>query len=294
MLVSILLMTLDYRTDYVRNLRAGLSIIVYPVQYLVNLPSSFFDWTTETLVTRETLQEENATLRTQNQLLKVQLQKMTFIETENVQLRELLKSSKRVGERVLIAELLSVDLDPFRRQIILNKGRSNDDIFISQPLVDADGIMGKIVHVNPLTSTAILITDPSHVLPVQIIRNGLRTIAVGTGGDNRLELLHLPNNADIQVGDELVTSGLGCVFPAGYPVARITKINTNPSLPFAQVLAEPLAKLDRSREVLLVWPSHEAIASPGSKSQNPCYPDSEAKAKEAANNGINADKEPRQ
>jgi len=259
-------MTLDYRTDYVRNIRAGLSFVVYPVRYIVNLPSDFMSWSSDTFVSRSTLQEDNATLRTQNQLLKVQLQKMTFIETENVQLRELLQSSKRVGERVLIAELLSVNLDPFRQQIVLNKGWKNDQLFVSQPLLDAEGVMGKIVHVNPLTSTAVLITDPSHVLPVQVIRNGLRTIAVGTGSDNKLELLYLPNNADIQIGDELVTSGLGCIFPAGYPVARVTEVNTNPSLPFAQVLAEPTAKLNRSREVLLVWPTHTSEAG----APNPC------------------------
>ncbi len=265
-------MTLDYRTDTVRSIRAGLSILVYPIQYLVDLPGNFIDWTSDTFVTRRRLQEENNTLRTQNQILKAQLQKLTFIEAENVHLRELLQSSKRVGERVLIAELLSVDLDPFRRQVVINKGSQNDDIYVSQPLLDADGIMGKIIHVYPLTSTAILITDPDSTLPVQVARNGLRTIAVGTGSDNQLELLYLPNNADIQVGDELVTSGLGCVFPAGYPVARITTVDTNPSLPFARVLAEPTARLDRSREVLLVWPSHASLP----EMQSPCTPGQEA------------------
>jgi len=266
LVLSITLMTLDYRTDTVRSIRAGLSIVVYPVQYLVDLPGSFFGWTAETFVSRSTLQDENATLRTQNQILKAQLQKFTFIEAENVHLRELLQSSKRVGERMLIAELLSVDLDPFRRQVVINKGSQSDDLYVSQPLLDADGIMGKIVHIYPLTSTAILITDPDHSLPVQVARNGLRTIAVGTGSSNQLELLYLPNNADIQIGDELITSGLGCVFPAGYPVARVTAVNINPSLPFAQVLAEPAAKLDRSREVLLVWPSHASLP----EMQTPC------------------------
>ncbi len=266
LVLSITLMTLDYRTDTVRSIRAGLSVIVYPVQYLVDLPGSFIRWTADTFVTRGTLQEENATLRTQNQILKAQLQKFTFIEAENVHLRELLQSSKRVGERMLIAELLSVDLDPFRRQVVINKGSMNDDLYVSQPLLDAEGVMGKIVHIYPLTSTAILITDPDHSLPVQVARNGLRTIAVGAGSDNQLELLYLPNNADIQIGDELITSGLGCVFPAGYPVARVTAVNTNPSLPFAQVLAEPTAKLDRSREVLLVWPSHASLP----EMQTPC------------------------
>ncbi len=264
--LSIVLMTLDYRTDTVHSIRAGLSVVVYPVQYLVNLPSNFLNWTTDTFVIRHTLQEENTGLRTQNQILKAQLQKFTFIEAENVHLRELLQSSRRVGERMLVAELLSVDLDPFRRQVVINKGSLNDDLYISQPLLDASGVMGKIVHIYPFTSTAILITDPDNSLPVQVARNGLRTIAVGTGSDNRLKLLYLPNNADIKVGDKLITSGLGCVFPAGYPVGQVTAININPRLPFAHVLAKPTAKLNRSREVLLVWPSHYSKE----KMQTPC------------------------
>ncbi|MHA1568347.1 MAG: rod shape-determining protein MreC [Alphaproteobacteria bacterium] len=264
-LLSVTLMMVDHRTDYVRNVRAGLSVLVYPLQYLVNLPADFFDWSTQTFVSRETLQEQNADLRRENQALRVQLQKLTFIEAENRNLRELLQSSKRVGERVLIAELLSVDLDPYRKQVVINKGSQDDLLYPGQPLVDAYGVMGKLVHVNPFSSTAMLITDPNHALPVQVNRNGLRAIAVGSGSKGRLELLHLPNNADIQVGDLLVTSGLGCVFPAGYPAAKVVEVDINPSLPFARVLAEPLARLDRSREVLLVWPAVDS--HPGS---SPC------------------------
>jgi rod shape-determining protein MreC len=264
-LLSIALMTVDHRTDYVRNVRAGLAVLVYPLQYLVNIPAEFFDWGAQTFVSRETLQEQNADLRRENRALRAQLQKLTFIEAENRNLRELLQSSKRVGERVLIAELLSVDLDPYRKQVVINKGSHDDLLYPGQPVVDAYGVMGKLVHVNPFSSTAMLITDPNHALPVQVNRNGLRAIAVGSGSEGRLEVPHLPNNADIQVGDLLVTSGLGCVFPAGYPAAKVVEVDINPSLPFARVLAEPLARLDRSREVLLVWPT--ADSHPG---HSPC------------------------
>jgi rod shape-determining protein MreC len=265
-LLSVTLMTLDQRTDYVRDVRASIAVIVYPMQYLVSLPADFLDWTEKTLISRESLQEQNADLRRENQALRGQLHKLNFIEAENRHLRELLQSSKRIGERVLIAELLSVDLDPYRRQVVLNKGEQDDLLYRGQPIVDAYGVMGMLVHVNPYSSTAMLITDPNHALPVQVIRNGLRTVAVGMGSEGLLELLHLPNNADIQVGDLLVTSGLGCVFPAGYPAARVLEVDTNPSLPFARVVAEPLAHLDRSREVLLIWPSTETL--PGVT--NPC------------------------
>ena len=259
-------MSLDHRTEYVRHVRAAISLLVYPLQYVVNLPSEFLDWGSSTFSTREALQEENNHLHTQNRLLQVQLQKLTFIEAENRHLRELLQSSKRVGERVLIAELLSVDLDPFRNQVVINKGSRDDQLYEGQPLVDAHGVMGKLIHVNPYSSTAMLVTDPNHALPVQVLRNGLRAVAVGLGQKGLLELPHLPNNADIHVGDMLVTSGLGCVFPVGYPAARIVEVDTNPSLPFARVLAEPVAGLKTSREVLLVWPGSEARTAMA----NPC------------------------
>lgn len=250
-------MTLDQRTEYVRHVRIGLSVLVYPLQYTLNLPGEFFNWGSTTFSSRTALQEDNAVLKTQNQLLKAQLQKLTYIEAENRHLRELLQSSKRVGERVLIAELLSVDLDPYRKQAVINKGSSDDALYKHQPLVDANGVMGKLVHISTMNSTAMLITDPNHALPVQVLRNGLRAIAVGTGSKGLLELPHLPNNADIIVGDLLVTSGLGCIFPVGYPAAKVVKVDTNPSLPFARIFAEPVAGLDRSREVLLIWPSQK-------------------------------------
>ena len=258
-------MTLDHRTTYVSNVRSGIAVLVYPLQYLVNFPANVGSWASETFSTRTTLQEENATLKTQNQILTVQLQKLNFIEAENINLRNLLQSSKRMGDRILIAELLSVDMDPYKQQVILNRGAGND-IYPGQPIVDAKGVMGKLIHVNPFTSTALLITDPAHTLPVQVNRNGLRAVVKGTGSQTRLEIPHLPNNADIKVGDLLVTSGLGCVFPVGYPAARVVEININPSLPFAEVLAEPIAELDRSREVLLVWPGGKSKANP----ENPC------------------------
>ena len=260
-------MTLDHKTTYVNNVRSSIAVLVYPFQYLVNFPSNVGNWASDSFTSRKSLKEDNEVLRTQNLILTAQLQKLNFIESENIHLRSLLKSSKRVGERILIAELLSIDMDPYRQQVTINKGSaSGDDIYTGQPFVDAKGIMGKLLHVSPFSSSALLITDPSHSLPVQLNRTGLRAIAKGTGSLNRLEIPHLPNNADIKIGDLLVTSGLGCVFPVGYPVAKVIEINIDPSLPFAQVLAEPIAELNRSSEVLLVWPGGKAKTNP----DNPC------------------------
>ena len=259
--VSVLLMVLDHRFAATSNLRSTLSLVVDPLRYLVNLPSDIYSWASDSLTTHNTLEEENQTLRIRNQLLETKLQKYSSLVAENSNLRALLKSvdkNEEQFERVLVAEILSVDMDPFRRLIVINKG-TNDDVYVNQPIVGANGVMGKVVNVGPLSSTVMLITDPSHSLPVQVNRNGVRAIAIGEPRSNQLSIIHQPNNADIRVGDLLVTSGLGCVFPAGYPAGRVEKINTNPSLPFAEIIVQPTADLDRNREVLLVWPSHRQM-----------------------------------
>jgi len=255
--VSVALMVLDHRFAATSNLRSALSLVVDPVRYLVNLPSDIYSWASDSLSKHTTLEMENSELRLHNKLLEARLQTYSSLKAENSNLRALLKSVDKNEEqfkRVLVAEILSVDVDPFRRQIVINKG-SSDDVFVNQPIVGAQGVMGKVVTVGPLSSTIMLITDPSHSLPVQVNRNGVRAIAVGDPRNNELSIIHQPNNADIKVGDLLVTSGLGCVFPAGYPAGKVVKINTNPSLPFAEIYAQPSAQLDRNREVLLVWPS---------------------------------------
>jgi rod shape-determining protein MreC len=254
---SLALMTADHRLHHLQAVRATLSIVVYPLQYVVNLPISAGQWLTEVLATRRGLLEENASLRAQHTVLRGQLQRFAALEAENLRLRRLFDSSLRVGERFLVAELLSVDMDPYRHLIALNKG-SRDGVHAGQPLLDANGVMGQILHVGPLSSTAILITDPSQAIPVQVNRNGLRALAVGTGALNRLELPHLPNNADIREGDLLVSSGLGGRFPFGYPVATVSRIERDAREPFATISATPAARLERSREVLLMWQAGES------------------------------------
>ncbi len=257
MLASVVLMTVDHRQNHLDGLRSALSVLVYPLQLLVDLPESAGGWFRETLASRRALAEENARLRTEHLILKAQLQKLEALEAENLRLRELLDSSFKVGERVLIAELLSVDLDPWRHQILINKG-SRDGVFVGQPLLDAQGVVGQVIAVTPFTATAMLITDPAHALPVQVNRNGLRSVALGIGSLERLSLPHIPNSADIAAGDLLVTSGLGGRFPPGYPVARVEAVTRDPGQSFARIYARPLAELDRAREVLLVWTRERA------------------------------------
>jgi len=250
-------MTVDHRQGHLESVRSALSVIIYPVQYLVDVPAKMTGWATESLVTHQLLLEKNERMQEEQLLLNSRLQKFNVLEAENQRLRKLLESSFKLSERVIIAELLAVDLQPFRHTIVINKG-IREGVFDGQPIVDSNGVMGQIIHVGPFSSTVLLITDPTHALPVQVDRNGLRAIAVGTGQSQRLQLEHLPNNADIQKGDLIVSSGLGGRFPAGYPVGTISEIVLDPAESFAKVTVVPSAKLEQSREVLLVWPNDYA------------------------------------
>lgn len=255
------MMTMDHRYQHLERLRSGLGLVLEPLRQVIDLPFVVVDNIGESLSTRTRLLSENEELRSQNLLLKVQLQKFSALESENMRLRSLLDSSFNVGDKVLIAELLRVDLDPFTRQIVINKG-SDNNIYIGQPLLDADGIIGQVIHVSAYSSTAMLITDPSHALPIQMNSSGQRAIAVGTGRPNELKLLHIPSNTRMQEGDLLVSSGLGGRFPAGYPVARVSSVENVPGQAYLHVVAEPSARLQRSREVLLVWPADNPLEQP--------------------------------
>ena len=258
MALSAVLMVMDHKYKSLETVRAGLSVAIYPIQLLVEVPDTVSEWFSESLATRRHLQEENDSLHTQIFMQKAQMQKLASLESENIRLRELLDSSFEVGEKVIIAELLSVNLDPYKHQIVINKGQL-DDIYPGQPLLDAEGVMGQIVHAGPYTSTAVLITDTAHAIPVQVNRNGLRSIALGSGTIDRLDLPYIPNSADIRSGDLLITSGLGGRFPPGYPVAVVSSVQHDPGRTFSRVMATPLAHLNRSREVLLVWPGETRV-----------------------------------
>jgi rod shape-determining protein MreC len=249
---SIVLMTADHRWQSLELVRSTLSSAIYPLQYTIDLPIRLYYWSEEVFSSRQVLLEKNREFEARHLENRVQLQKLDIIEKENERLRELLSATSKTTERLLISEIINVDVDPYRRLILLNKG-SSSDVYQGQAIMDAHGIMGQIIHVSPLSSTAMLITDASHALPVQIDRTGLRANAFGTGKMDQLNLRHLPHNIDIQVGDTLITSGLGGVFPPNYPVARITSVDRPAGEPFATVTAIPLAQLDTSREVLLLW-----------------------------------------
>lgn len=263
LVLSLGLMFLDHSRDTLQPVRSSLATVLQPLQFAAELPSDAAGFVTHYL-DRDELIAENEALSQQVLLLRAKLQKLAALEAENDRIRALLSSARSLDEEVLIAEILSVSPDPYRHYVNLNKGEA-DGVFPGQALVDANGIMGQVTQVNAMGSTAIMITDPNHGIPVEFNRTGLRTIAQGTGKSERLLLPFLPANADVVEGDLLVSSGLGGRYPAGYPVARVSGVTHQPGDEFLTVIAEPTASLNRGREVLLVWssrPEEEPAGTP--------------------------------
>ena len=249
---SIALMTIDHRWHSLELVRSTLSGVLYPLQYTIDLPIRLYYWGDEVLTTHQTLLDKNRQFEQRHLENRVQLQKLDILERENERLRRMLSAIPKTTDRLLIAEIINVDVDPYLHLILLNKGSKNG-VYRGQPIIDARGVMGQIVHVGILSSTALLITDASHAIPVQVNRTGLRAVADGTGKKDILKIRHLPHNVDIEEGDLLITSGLGGVFPPNFPVAVINRVERPIGQTFATIEAMPQADLDKSREVLLVW-----------------------------------------
>lgn len=248
------MMVVDHHFNHLRTLRSTIGVAMYPIEYLAGLPIKVYNWSTESFSERNKLLSDNASLRAEQIRLELQLQKLATLEQENTRLRELLTSAKYFEkERLLVAELLSVDLDPFRQRIVLNKG-TRDGVYEGQPLLGAKGIIGQVDKVGPFNAVAILISDPNHALLGVVARSGQRSLVVGTGNIDKLELLHVTNTADINIGDLVITSGLDDRYPTDYPVAEITSIQQIAGEAFTKVEAKPLVDLNTIREILLIWP----------------------------------------
>lgn len=251
-MVCLALMVLDQREAHLRSIRQAFSVLIYPIQLAVDLPVRGWRWAEIALAERGELLAENDALKREQLNAGVKLQRLDALEAENRRLRAMLDSSARVADRVLIAEVLAVDMDPYRQRFTINRGLT-DGVYVNQALLDADGLIGQVMRVDPFTAEAVLISDADHALPVAINRNGLRTIIIGTGDSGRLRMPYLPNSADVEVGDLVISSGLGGIFPSGYPVGYVIDVKRQAGQPFADIFVEPAAKLDRAREVLLVW-----------------------------------------
>lgn len=252
----------DSRFDYLSTLRYYAAMVVTPVHYVAALPSRAAAGVSGLFETRLDLQERVIQLEDELLMQRYQLQKLEHLTAENRRLNQLLSASAIVDERVERAQLIGESPDPYVKRILINKGR-NAGAYVGQPVLDAYGLMGQVVEVEPLNSWVLLISDVQHATPVQVNRNGLRAIAAGVNDTQHLLTLNnIPNTADIMAGDILVTSGLGGKFPAGYPVGVVETVTPDPGQPFATVVVVPTAQIDRSRNLLLVF-DQPAQASAG-------------------------------
>jgi rod shape-determining protein MreC len=259
-LLALGLIIFDKRYDHLGELRRFLSVVVVPVQIAVASPFQGWDWFRESVSSRETLRADKAKLEAELRLANFRLQRYEALEAESQRLRALRENTAGVSNRFIIGNIMDLDIDAFRERVLVDKG-ARDGVFVGQAVLDSGGVFGQVARVGELTSEVILVSDGTHAIPVQVNRNGLRTIAMGTGDMTRLKLPYLSTSADVTAGDLLVTSGLGGGFPAGYPVGTIIEVKRDPGQSLAEVEVRPAAALDRSREVMFVWLTPEARAT---------------------------------
>lgn len=250
--LAIVIMFMDKRGEYFERVHYVLSAAAYPIQLAVSSPSQAWQWLKESVATRDVLRAENERLLARDRELELRTMRYEALARENDELRGLRAALPPVAAQWLVAEIVDIQLNSLRQRVILNRGALNG-VFKGQAVLDDHGLLGQTTHVGPWSADVILITDSEHAVPVQIERTGLRTIAVGTGDTAELALPYLPGNADVKAGDLLLTSGLGGVFPAGYPVGKIIEVHRDAVQPLAQVRATPYAAVNTDREVMLVW-----------------------------------------
>ncbi len=252
--LSLLLLFVDARYRYLESTRSALSVLILPIQKLATLPSTLWDQTGEFFITQSTqrsLVRQNDDLKLQHQSDAAQLSQLQALELENRQLRNLNELPLRNKYETRLVEVIYAERDVFRRKVLIDKG-SSADVQIGQVVMDDIGIVGQITRVYPLLSEVTLITEKDHAVPVQVLRNGLRTIAFGAGDTSQLSLRYMPASADIQNEDILVTSGIDGIYPPGIPVARVVKVEHDPAYPFANVTCLPVAGVDNHRHLLIL------------------------------------------
>ena len=260
--LSILLMWLDNREHHLDTVRRTIGAAVYPIQIIVDTPARMWNWVRDISTSNNQLRLENSRLKTEALITRGRIQELAALKAENDRLRAMLEAREQVRGEVRVVEIMAVDANPYRHDIVLDIG-TNDGAYDGQAIVDASGVVGQVIAAGLTTSQAILISDADHTLPVVVNRNGLRTVAFGTGEYDRLDLPFLDNNADIRPGDLLITSGLGGAFPSGYPVAVVDTVTRIPQEPFADVTATPAAALDQVREVMLIWSEMQSRGNDG-------------------------------
>ena len=260
-IVSIAFMILDQRFNWLERAHYVMQATTYPVELAVSSPVIAWRRMQQSFANRDSLEAENQRLRTRLRNLELRSMRYDALAEQNAALIGLRNALPPVAQRWLPADIVNIQLDSLRQRVLIDRGSLNGAT-PGQAVLDDDGVVGQTMHVGPWSAQVILITDPEHELPVQIERTGLRTIAVGAGDSTSLALPYLPANADVHAGDVLVTSGLGAVFPPGYPVARVMEVHKDTVQPLAHVRAVPFAHLDTDTEVMLVWFRHDSPAAP--------------------------------
>ena len=250
-LAALILIALDLNSQKFREGRNYVNLIITPLQWLVDMPARLADNVSDVVVSRSSLVAENNRLRTEALVLEQRVLQNAALTAENRRLRALLNARSRIESEVRLAELVGVNPNPFRHEILTNLG-SEDGITTGQPALDAGGVMGQVISVAPLISRVMLITDSRAAVPVETVRTGFRSVLLGNGNPESLELDFVPATTDIRVGDLLVTSGLGGRFPEGYPIAEVSEVTRDPGRPFLVIRAVPTARLDKSRHLLLL------------------------------------------
>ena len=252
--LSLLLMFVDARYRYLESTRSALSILVSPIQQLANLPGVLWGKAGDFFITQSTqrdLMRQNEELKQQHQSDAAQLLQLQALQLENQQLRNLDGLPIRHEFTTQLAEIIYTERDVFSRKVFINKG-ANSDIRLGQVVMDDIGIVGQITRVYPWLSEVTLVTEKDHAVPVQVLRNGLRAIVFGAGDTSQLSLRYMPNSADIQNDDVLVTSGIDGTYPPGIPVARVIKVEHDPAYPFAHIVCLPLAGVDKHHHLLIL------------------------------------------
>nr|WP_244755835.1 rod shape-determining protein MreC [Pseudoxanthomonas helianthi] len=259
--LAIALIFLDSRGAWLQRVRAQAELAVQPLWWLAGLPGRVGNTLRDDAATNTQLIKENRALRNELLLANARLTRFATAAADNQQLRALLGAAQRDELKVQLAPILNIDLDPTRQRLVLDAG-SRDGVRVGQTVLDAGGLMGQIIDVRPMHSTVLLLTDPDHAVPVMVARNGVRLVAYGRGRSDRLELVNIPRNSDVKVGDEIVSSGLGGRFPAGFPVGKLRALHPDESHAFWIGDVTPAAQLDRGRDVLLLMSGQPKLQVP--------------------------------
>lgn len=270
--ISVSLIVLDHRGDWLDRVRAQASVAIQPLWWLAGLPSRLGESVRDDAATRARLTEENRRLRNALLVMDARQTRLQVQAEENARLRGLLGAAERGGLDVQLAPILDVDLDPTRQRLMLDAG-SRNGVLRGQSVIDAGGLVGQVIEVTPTTAVVLLLTDPDHAIPVAVARTGVRLVAYGTGRSGALELRNVPLSSDVRPGDVIITSGLGGRFPPGFPVGTIKALAPDDNRAFLVGDVATAAQLDRGRDVLLLRENRESVTQPPVATDSVATPD---------------------